>query len=77
MDSENTQIILFPGDSDAQPILRDVAVSHLRHVNHVPEETSRRILASDRALIATESSPRPSTTNGKNIIFKPCSNCNH
>ncbi|EEE54138.1 hypothetical protein OsJ_00927 [Oryza sativa Japonica Group] len=51
------------GDSDAQPILRDVAVSHLRHVNHVPEETSRRILASDRALIATESSPRPSTTN--------------
>uniref|UniRef100_A0A0D9Y5D4 Uncharacterized protein n=1 Tax=Oryza glumipatula TaxID=40148 RepID=A0A0D9Y5D4_9ORYZ len=46
------------------PILHDVAVSHLRHVNHVPEETSRRILASDRALIATESSPRPSTTNG-------------
>uniref|UniRef100_A0A0D9Y5D1 non-specific serine/threonine protein kinase n=1 Tax=Oryza glumipatula TaxID=40148 RepID=A0A0D9Y5D1_9ORYZ len=51
-------------DCVSQPILHDVAVSHLRHVNHVPEETSRRILASDRALIATESSPRPSTTNG-------------
>uniref|UniRef100_A0A0E0JFR3 Uncharacterized protein n=1 Tax=Oryza punctata TaxID=4537 RepID=A0A0E0JFR3_ORYPU len=50
-----------------QPILRDVAVCRLCHVNHVPEETSRRILASDRTLIATESSPRPSTTNDKNL----------
>uniref|UniRef100_A0A0E0FIM8 Protein kinase domain-containing protein n=1 Tax=Oryza nivara TaxID=4536 RepID=A0A0E0FIM8_ORYNI len=51
----------------SQPILRDVAVSHLRHVNHVPEETSRRILTSDCALIATESSPRPSTTNERRL----------